>query len=49
MAEIHGRCGEEFVGVREAFARNLDSGADVAILVKRKEKVDEASNHDKTN
>jgi hypothetical protein len=29
MADIQGICIEEFVGVREALARNLDSGADI--------------------
>lgn len=29
MAEIHGTFSEEFVGVRDALARNLDSGADI--------------------
>jgi hypothetical protein len=29
MAEIHGTFSEEFVGVREALAKNLDSGADI--------------------
>src|SRR5262245_6134073 len=29
MANIQGICREEFLGVREAFAKNLDSGADI--------------------
>jgi CubicO group peptidase (beta-lactamase class C family) len=29
IAEIHGTFSEEFVGVREALAKNLDSGADI--------------------
>jgi hypothetical protein len=29
MAEIHGTSTEQFIGVREALARNLDSGADI--------------------
>jgi hypothetical protein len=29
MVDIHGNCSEEFIGVREVLAKNLDSGADV--------------------
>jgi hypothetical protein len=29
MADIYGICSEDFNGVREALARNLDSGADI--------------------
>ena len=29
MAEIHGSCSDQFTALRDAFARNLDSGAEV--------------------